>query len=74
MNTAQESSNWYVLVWPYHPKTGVLVASFDVAGNPVGKFLCRLPGEGLGVHRIDIRKNKLSLVSSGGEVFQYEIN
>lgn len=61
MDTAQDASGWYVLVWPYHPSSGPAVMKFDNSGRLVSSTGAGFPG----IDRVFIKlKRRMALLFS----------
>jgi hypothetical protein len=74
MDTASDKSGWYVLVYPYNVTTGPAVVKLDSNGNILGRYRCRLPRPGMSsVHKIEVEKGDLLLVSPVGDVVRYKL-
>lgn len=74
MDTAHDSSGWYVLVWPYQVAEGPLVVKLSNKGEVLARLRCRVRKPTDNLTKIEISNGNLLLGSIGGEVLRYQLH
>lgn len=74
MDTATDSRDVYLLIWPYQSREGPFVIRVNAEGKLVARYACKIPdGEKFTFHKIEIINRKLFLGSVSGVVYRYRL-
>jgi hypothetical protein len=74
MDTATDSVDLYMLVWPYPAQSGPSVVRLSAEGKLVARYKCSTPGgEMLTFHKIEVQNGFLLLGSVSGTIYRYKI-
>lgn len=74
MDSAADSDDVYLLVWPYQVRDGPVVIRLGADGRVLARYRCRTPGgEQLSHHKIVVHRGFLFLGSISGSVSRYKL-
>ncbi len=74
MDTATDSVDLFLLVWPYQAQSGPSVVRLSGDGKLIARYKCSTPGgDRLTFHKIEVQNGFLLLGSVSGTVYRYKI-